>query len=413
MLSIFLDYVNKYGLFPTVKKIYEQLNPKAIINCYLFIKGIRSGDYAYRGPDWVQIDLTNNCNNNCIGCWCNSPLLKEKKIDTVNKNKTLPYQIVKDFIDEIYQMKTRKIIFSGGGEPFMHPQILDILRYVKKRKMFCQMHTNFTLVDEKIVKELIDIKLDYLTVSLWAGTAQMYKLMHPNRNEDMFYRIKEMLILLSTLKKKRNAPHLRLHNVITNLNYQEITQMVYLAQVVGANAVSFSPIDVISGYTDSLLLSDEQSRELLRLCVALKNNNGVLLFDFDEFIRKISSEGASSGDYDKDIINSIPCYAGWLFARLNADGSINSCLKSHRIPVGNIYNQRFIQIWNSAKQQEFRRKTRQFKKEGTYFSLIGNEPSASVGCWRGCDDFGMNIRMHRKLTLAMPFLKLIGQRRSC
>jgi len=408
----FLNYLKKYGLFFTVKKIFEQFNPRAFINYCLFIKGIRSKERAYRGPDWVQIDLTNNCNNNCVGCWCNSPLLGEKKMDPQTKSKTLPYEAIKKFIDEIYQMGTRRIIFSGGGEPLIHPQAMDILRYVKKKGMLCQVHTNFTLVDEKIIKELVNIKLDYLTISLWAATAKTYKLIHSNKDEDMFYRIKNMLKLLSSLKKKRNLPYLRLHNVITNLNYQEITLMVDFAQEVKANAVSFAPVDAISGYTDSLLLSDEQRKQIFNLNRVLKNNNGFLLFDFDEFIRKISSEDASKGDYDKDIIDTIPCYAGWLFARLNADGTINSCLKSHRIPVGNIYEQKFGQIWNSEKQKEFRRETLRFKKEGSYFRLIGNEPNASVGCWRGCDDFGMNIRMHRKLSFAMPFLKLIGQPKS-
>ncbi|MDP2924042.1 MAG: radical SAM protein [Candidatus Omnitrophota bacterium] len=408
MLSLLFDYLNKYGLFYTIKKIYDQLSPKAMIKSYLFIKGIRSRDYAYRGPEWVQIDLTNNCNNNCIGCWCNSPLLREKKMNPQTKSKSLPYELVKEFIDEIYQLRTRKIIFSGGGEPFMHHQIMDILRYAKTKRIVCQVHTNFTLIDERLIKELIEIKLDYLTVSLWAATAKTYKLIHSNKDEDTFYRIKDMLTLLSSFKKRKNIPFVRLHNVITNLNYQELPQMVSFAREVKADYVSFAPVDAISDYTDSLLLSDEQRNELLNLADSLKNNDGFLLFDFDEFIRKISSESASRGDYDKDIIDAIPCYAGWLFARLNADGSINSCLKSHRIPVGNIYEQRFSQIWNSEKQREFRRKTRKFKKDDPYFSLIGNEPSASVGCWRGCDDFGMNIRMHRKLTLLSPLLKLMG-----
>ena len=188
--------------------------------------------------------------------------------------------------------------------------------------------------------------------------------------------------------------------------------MASFAREVKADYVSFAPLDAICGYTDSLLVSDTQRKELFNLCVSLRNSNGRLLFGFEEFLRKISSEDASKGDYDKDIIDTIPCYAGWLFARLNADGTINSCLKSHRIPVGNIYEQKFGQIWNSEKQKEFRRETLRFKKEGSYFRLIGNEPNASVGCWRGCDDFGMNIRMHRKLSLAMPFLKLIGQPKS-
>lgn len=409
MLNIILDYMNKHGFFSTLKKIWEQLNPKAIISFYVFTKGIVSRDYAYTGPDCVQIDLTNACNDNCIGCWCNSPLLRERTIGLQAKSKMLPDQLVKDFIDEIYRMGTRKIVFSGGGEPLMHPNALDILGYAKKKGMACQLHTNFTLADVTRIRRIIEMRLDFLTISLWAGTAKTYKITHPNKGEEAFYRTREMLTFLSVLRKKRKEPFVRLHNVITNLNYTEIDQMAYLAREVGADAVSFAPIDAISGYTDSLLLSNEQRKGLLNACVSLRKEGGVRLFDFDEFMRKVSSADAVTGDYDKDIIDSIPCYAGWLFARLNADGSVNSCLKSHRIPIGNIYSKRFSEIWNSEKQREFRRMTRRFKKEGPYFSLIGNEPSAEVGCRRGCDDFGTNIRMHRKLAMASPFLNLMGR----
>jgi len=379
------------------------MKPRALIDFYLFIKGIKNGEYAYRGPETVQIDLTDNCNNNCIGCWCNSPLLKEKKRSAWRQ---LSCQVVKEFIDEIYNMGTRRIIFSGGGEPFMHPDIIDILRYAKKKRMSCQLHTNFTLADEKAAKELIDMKLDYLTVSLWAGTAATYKLTHPGKNEETFERIKNFLTLLTSLKKNKSLPYVRLHNVITSLNYHEIVQMSSLAEDLGANAVSFATIDAISGYTDSLLLSDFERSKLLELCISLKRRKNSFLFDFNEFIRKISSEEAASGNYDKNIIDTIPCYTGWLFARLNADGSVNSCLKSHRIPVGNIYEQKFSEIWNSEKQREFRRNTYRYKKEGSYFSLIGNEPNVPVGCWRSCDDFGINIRIHRKLALMSSFVNL-------
>ena len=408
MLRIFLDYLKKYGFSLTAKKLCAQLNPKAMADFYLLIKGIASRDCAYRGPDWVQIDLTNNCNNNCIGCWCNSPLLREKRMDAQTKDKALPYPVVKDFIDGIHAMGTRRVVFSGGGEPLMHPQALDILRYAKKKRMVCQLHTNLTLVDERIAGELVDMRLDYLTVSLWAGSARTYKLTHPNKDEQTFYRLREILELISALKAGGQTPYIRLHNVITSLNYAEINEMLFFAREVKADAVSFAALDAISGYTDSLLLTPEQRKKLIKSAESLKNNHATMLFDFDEFIRRISCATASRGDYDKDIINSIPCYAGWLFARLNADGSVNPCLKSHRIPVGNIYRQGFSQIWNSEKQREFRRKTLRFEKNDAYFAFIGNEPNAAVGCWRGCDDFGMNVRAHRKLSLVLPLLNLLG-----
>ncbi|MBU1912676.1 MAG: radical SAM protein, partial [Candidatus Omnitrophica bacterium] len=180
---------------PIYKLIIEKLRFRRLFADYLDAMGVLNGLYAYKGPSFAQIDLTNNCNNDCIGCWCNSPLLEEKKINPELKKQTLPYKRVIRLIDEFYKMGVSHIYYAGGGEPFMHPQIMDILRYTKKRGFTCYVNTNFTLVDKKVAKELADLKIDHLTVSVWAGTPQVYSATHPNKSEEAFYRIKEMLRL--------------------------------------------------------------------------------------------------------------------------------------------------------------------------------------------------------------------------
>ncbi|MBN2143846.1 MAG: SPASM domain-containing protein, partial [Candidatus Aureabacteria bacterium] len=98
----------------------------------------------------------------------------------------------------------------------------------------------------------------------------------------------------------------------------------------------------------------------------------------------------------------IPCTIGWTFARINADGEVNSCLKSHKIPVGNIYHHSFSEIWNGEKQQWFREHSLQRKKNDPFFHMIGNDPMSSMGCEKTCDDLGRNRFMNDKIN-ALPF----------
>jgi hypothetical protein len=102
----------------------------------------------------------------------------------------------------------------------------------------------------------------------------------------------------------------------------------------------------------------------------------------------------------------MPCYVGWFFARILPDGNVNSCLKSHRIPVGNIYKHSFRDIWLSDKQAEFRKKTMVYIKDDPYFSLIGNDPSAKVGCYKSCDNLGHNQHIHDRFA-SLNFSKKI------
>lgn len=391
------------GIKNIFKQYVRQLKAKFSFSNYLDIIGVLDGLYAYKGPVFAQIDLTNNCNNDCIGCWCNSPLLEEKKIDSEVKKQTIPFKRVIKLIDELYKMGTNRIYYAGGGEPFMHPQIMEIIRHTKKRGLICYVNTNFTLIDEKKVKELIDLKVDHLIVSVWAGTPEVYSATHPNKNEETFLKIKEILKLLNSRKHK--YPIIKLYNVIFNMNYYDIEAMIALAIQTNSETIEFTVIDTIPGKTDKLLLNDKEIHILFENCKKLKENyvtrnseNKLQLLGFEQFLRRISNINAKSAEYDSNIIGNMPCYAGWVFARILADGNVNSCLKSHRFPVGNILDQDFRTIWNGPLQKYFRQKTIRFKRKDPFFSLIGNDPDSNMGCYKSCDNIGHNMDMHDKIA---------------
>jgi len=407
--------IGKKGFLPVASKIIKKLHPKKLAPHYLDILGIVDGSFAYKGPYCVQIDLTNNCNNDCIGCWCNSPLLKDKKIKDNVKQQTLPFEVVKKTIDELSVMGTREIYFAGGGEPFMHPHILEIIEHVKAKGMKCYINTNFTLVSEDIVKRLVDLKVDNLVISVWAGTAKTYLATHPNKSEEMFFQIKGMLKLLNSLK--REAPNTNMYNVISNMNYKELEQMVDFAVYTNSNSLEFTVVDTIPDATDSLILSKEQRQEVIESCQKIKQRlegdlkEKIQILQFDQFLRRISNEDAQTANYDNDILKEMPCYIGWLFSRILADGNVNFCLKAHRIPVGNIYARDFSSIWNGEKQKEFRKRALCASKEDVFFSFIGNDPKAKVGCYKGCDDLARNVNMHKKIQslsrIEFNFLKIM------
>ena len=371
--------------------------------------GILNGSEAFTGPLSVQIDLTNKCNNNCIGCWCNSPLLGDKAMDPETKKKELPFKLVKKLIDELDEMCVREIYLTGGGEPFMHSRIMDIIEYIKSKGIGCDMSTNFTLINKERTKRLDDLGVDHMNISMWAGTAKTYVKTHPNKTDKDFYKMRDMLVYMASLKnkKQKKKPVISIYNVISNMNFHEIKEMVDFAFLVKANSVDFTMMDPVEGKTEVLLLNEEQRCELikeinrLRGYVDKKNAElGVKLMidSLEQFLRRVSNEKSNEGKYDSNIVDTIPCYAGWTFARIMANGDILSCLKSHLMPIGNIYKQSFKKSWYSKKQRLFREKSR-CKKSDPYFSKIK--------CYKSCDNLGTNLSIHGKIQSLPDFSKFL------
>jgi MoaA/NifB/PqqE/SkfB family radical SAM enzyme len=378
------------------------------------IAGILTGEKAFAGPEVLHIDLTNWCNFNCIACWCRSPLLEEKTMPEWEKKLILPLGIIKGVIDDLAQMGgLKQVKLVGGGEPFMHPDILEIVEYIKNkdRKIEIDINTNFSLVNREVAGRLLDLGVDSLTISIWAGSGPVYARVHPNQKEETFYRIKDVMQFISGEKKSRSlsTPRIIIHDVILNSNYQDLGNMLEFALDTGADSIQIVPVDPVKNKTESLLLNDAQKKELLGVLYtisqryqpktsryATSDKRSVVLPDFENFIRRIERLDTSSGVYDAGIVDSVPCYVGWLFARIMATGNVVPCCKGHRMPMGNIYQNRFKEIWLSANYDEFRRNGLKLSKNDPYFSKIGNEAQARTGCYN-CDNLWQNIPTHQRV----------------
>jgi len=367
--------------------------------------GIFHSARAFIGPDVLHIDLTNHCNFNCIACWCRSPLLQEKAMPEWERKLTLSFDLLKGVFDDLSGMGgLRHVKLVGGGEPFMHPDILKIIAYIKKmdRAIEIDINTNFSLVDEKTAEELIRLGVDSFTVSLWAGTPGVYAVVHPNQTQDMFHKIRGVLKYISDRKKelKRPAPRVVLHDVIFNLNYQDVEEMVRFGIDVGANAVQFVPMDPYKGKTDALILDQEQRKDLLERLRRIDreyDHNCIELSDLRGFMRRLERLDTQTGAYDEKAVEKIPCYVGWLFARIMTTGNVVPCCKGHRMPLGNIHHNRFKEIWFSSLYNEFRRNGLRLQKDHPYFSKMGNDAVEKTGCYN-CDNLWQNIPVHEKVS---------------
>ena len=230
----------------------------------LALTGILDGEEVYATPELLEIDLTNFCNLNCIGCWNHSPLMREKQFQGEEKKRRLPLELVLKLIDDAAALGAKKVQLSGAGEPLCHPDALTIIEHIKKHGLHCTVITNGTTLNEKIIKRLVETGLDDLTVSVWAGTPAVYEATHPNQQGKTLKQIRDRLRLLHETKREQKvfAPKVKIYHVVNHVNAGDIEAMVDFAVDSLAEFIEFTPVDIVPGYTDELALTD-QDRQLI------------------------------------------------------------------------------------------------------------------------------------------------------
>lgn len=406
----FMHHGLLFGFQKAIFKAMDYLNPKDFLSRNLAdVLGIYSGEFAYTGPKLVQIDITNNCNNDCVGCWCHSTYLEEKQMPAAQKRKFIPFDKMVEILDELRTMGCREIYYAGGGDPSTHPRFMEILEKTKQNGFIAYVNTNFTLFSKDMIRKCVEIGLDHFTLSVWAGSEKSYLSTHPNKKTGDFEKLKESISFLNKLK--RGPPYTKIYNVISSRNYYDLKSMIQFAQDTNSDSIEFTMADIVGGKTEFLLLEPDQLKVLQRDASDIlesfnlgKYGSRLHLFRYNEFLRRIQDDHDTlSGEYDKNIVSKLPCTIGWTFSRINADGTVNGCLKSHRIPVGNIHEHSFNRIWNGDKQQWFRRHSLAMKQGDNFFRMIGNDSGCEMGCIKSCDDIGRNQAMKEKMdAISLP-----------
>jgi MoaA/NifB/PqqE/SkfB family radical SAM enzyme len=203
--------------------------------------------------------------------------------------------------------------------------------------------------------------------------------------------------------RRKDKPFVTFCNVICNQNYKEVEDMYKFALQVKADSVYFTLIDTVEG-TEVLLLNGEQKQDVLRQTEAIKKgwenlseNNRIQLDYFEGFTGRLKGENFLKGDYDMQRVNQVPCYTGWIFTRILADGNVAPCCRGVNKIMGNINTKDFCKIWLSDKYNEFRAKARYLDKTDPYFW--------EIGCMKMCDNLMHNEKTDRIFEEALKICK--------
>jgi MoaA/NifB/PqqE/SkfB family radical SAM enzyme len=121
-----------------LQKFAWNFGVKGLLSVERFKRRLKRGEYF---PPFLYISIVNSCNLRCQGCWVDVEG-ERTQIDLQTLNAT------------ILDAKRNGNSFFGilGGEPFMHPELLDLLR--AHPDCYFQIFTNGQFITDKIAAEL-------------------------------------------------------------------------------------------------------------------------------------------------------------------------------------------------------------------------------------------------------------------
>jgi radical SAM protein with 4Fe4S-binding SPASM domain len=287
--------------------------------------------------------------------------------DTLKKEMVL--EDWKKIIDEV-SAAGNTFVLLRGGEPFLFPGIMDLIRYIKSKGMFTAIDTNGTVLT-KYADDLVKTGDVHLTISV-DGTREVHD--EVRGFPGTYDKIKENILAIREAEKREgNTISLSLNFTISGYNYHVLGQMPGVARELGVQALNKVPY---------YYLPDRMGQAYAR---ELKEHLGCRAYTWTGFRHEDS--GVDTGVFRGQLrqyldslgdINDVPYlpmtedeYVEWfanpdttvksddcqnveMLADIQPDGSVNFCVDYPDYSFGNVKEKSLKELWNSPEAEKFR-----------------------------------------------------------
>lgn len=194
------------------------------------------GSFFKPDVDVVQIEVSSRCDASCIYC----PLTIYK--GNIDKG-FLPFKAIEILLP---QLKKRTYIhLQGWGEPFLNPELPDMIEYIKSEGFRVGTTTNGNFIKESHLKRLVDIKLDYLAFST-AGFTEFEN--DCIRRGTSLKRIFRNIEILREIKKSENCfyPAVHIANILLRSEVENFFASEEIMRKLNPDQIVVSGLSLVS-----------------------------------------------------------------------------------------------------------------------------------------------------------------------
>ncbi|MGB5745422.1 MAG: radical SAM protein [Desulfobacterales bacterium] len=304
-------------------------------------------------PKVLYIETTNRCNLRCKGC-----ILYRGNWEPERDISLAELIRITDQLPEL-----ERVYLHGIGEPLLNNELADIIRHLKRRKVYVLFNSNGILLNQQRQQELIDTELDELRISLDAASSQGYEII---RNSNKFAHIIKNLKSFRLLQKQLQmaSPKLSLWFLGTRDNISELPGFIALAAEIGIEEVYLQRL---------VYFQDNEGYGIARATKTLQDStdgSSNLINESREISAKLHIQFNASGlagpleSLQGKAETSKPwsrCYRPLTLMYVTANGNVLPCCISpfatvdfDSIILGNVFENSLEEIWRGTRYANFR-----------------------------------------------------------
>ena len=184
----------------------------------------------------IQVEPSLECSLDCVMCpWS----------EIRPQNASMSWDTFERIVPFFQQAVS--VDFTGGGEPFKHPRLVDMVQAAKKAGCEVGFSTNGTRLVPEVSEQLITLGLDWISFSIDAATPELYERIRQGAH---FEKVMGHIAALRDLKQRLASKKPRMMAVYVMMtgeqeNYHELPAFIELAHSLGVEQVVAKNLDVI------------------------------------------------------------------------------------------------------------------------------------------------------------------------
>ncbi len=272
-------------------------------------------------PVSISFEPTTSCNLRCPEC-------PSGLRSFTRPTGMLEESLFKRVIDQLAPTLSY-LTFYFQGEPFLHPDFLQMVRYASKKGIYTATSTNAHFFKDETSRTTVESSLDRLIISIDGTSQDTYQSYRVGGSlEKVIEGTRNLIKWRNELKSK--TPRVIFQFLIVRHNEHEIPEVYKLADKLGVDDV------------------------VLKTAQIYDYKNGSDLIPVNERYSRYRKTNTGTFEIKNKLLNE--CWKMWHSCVITWDGKVVPCCfdKDAHFVLGDLTKNSFEEIWNSEKYNQFR-----------------------------------------------------------